>query len=67
MNPRVGIEPTTSRFYRHTLCRCTTTGLNCTKRTNILKSLILTEALKSIIVVFTLQRLDCIPYYWSVH
>ena len=25
--PRVGIEPTTSRFYSHTLCSCTTTGL----------------------------------------
>ena len=23
----MGIEPTTSRFYSHTLCRCATTGL----------------------------------------
>ena len=26
-SPRVGIEPTTSRFYNHTLCLCATTGL----------------------------------------
>ena len=27
-SPRVGIEPTTSRFYSHTLCHCATIGLN---------------------------------------
>ena len=26
-SPRVGIEPTTSQFYSHTLCRCATPGL----------------------------------------
>ena len=26
-SPRVEIEPTTSRFYSHTSCRCATTGL----------------------------------------